>query len=95
MNNKDRADAAGSAVATFAEIVLLDAEQGFDEAETILDLITDLGHYCDRHQVNFIALCAAAIAGYSSEKRNADGWLQPAVTVSIDDVVVVNLPATT
>jgi hypothetical protein len=94
MNIADRADAAEIAVASFADIVLLDAGQGFDRAETVQDLITDLGHYCDRHQVNFIALCAAAIAGYSGEKRHTDGWLQPAVTVAIDEVVVVNLEAT-
>jgi hypothetical protein len=93
MNNADRADAAEAAVTSFADIVLLNPENGFDKAETVQDLINDLGHYCDRHQIDFVALCAAAIAGYSGEKRRTDGWLQPSVTLLIDGVVLVNLPS--
>jgi hypothetical protein len=93
MTNSERADAAEVAVQSFADVVLVDGGDSYDHAETVQDLINNLGHYCDRHHVDFVALCAAAIAGHFSEKRHADGWLQPAVAVSIGDVVVVNLPA--
>jgi hypothetical protein len=95
MNNFERANAAEVAVRSFADVVLKGAGDSFDRAETVQDLINDLGHYCDRHRVDFVALCAAAIAGYSGEKVQPDGWLQPSVSVSIGEVVVVNLPATT
>jgi hypothetical protein len=82
------ADAAGVAVDAFAEVVLLDVESGFDHSEMVQDLINDLGHYCERHGLDFVSLCASGIAGFIGEKKHLDGWVQPTVSIAVNNLPI-------
>jgi hypothetical protein len=88
MLNAERADAAEVAVTAFAGTVLVDADDGFEIIEIVQDLITDLGHYCERNGIDYVQLCASALAGFLAERKCRDGWKQPRVTIAIDGNVV-------
>ena len=36
------------------------------------DLICNLGHYCDRHQLDFLALATRAIGVWDAERREEE-----------------------
>ncbi len=43
-----------------------------DDDEAIHDLIADLGHYADRHDIDFVDCAARAIGCWALEKRGLD-----------------------
>jgi hypothetical protein len=75
--NQKRAGWAQSALDRFRQQVGDD-----DEASLILDLITDLGHLAQRHQLDFLRLPARAISVWTAEAREPDG-IDPGPQVSI------------
>lgn len=66
-NNTDRAGWAQSALAAFCEETGVDEE--VERNEAVSDLIANLGHYCDVHGLNFLAVAASAIGVWDAEKR--------------------------
>lgn len=65
--NADRSEWAKHAVAGFCEDTGLDHEIERDDA--VSDLICNLGHYCDRFELDFLALASRAIGVWDAEKR--------------------------
>ena len=57
------------------------AEIGNDE-EALSDLIADLGHFADRHDIAFIDCCARAIADWAVERQG------PHTTATTPSVVI-------
>jgi hypothetical protein len=90
MTNSDRADRASHAVQGYCDGEFLGPDEG------VQDLINDLGHYCDRHGLDFHKLCARAIAGHAGEKsdtKNNEGWETPQVIITVGNRVVADLDA--
>lgn len=57
-----------------------------DDDETIHDLIADLGHYADRHAIDFVDCAARAIGCWALEGRGAHCMdTAPAVIIQITD----------
>jgi hypothetical protein len=57
-----------------------------DDDETIHDLIADLGHYADRHHIDFVDCAARAIGCWALERRGAHCMdTAPAVIIQITD----------
>jgi len=66
-DNSDRAEWAGNAISGFCDETGLDEE--IERRESVSDLICNLGHYCDRHKIDFLAVLAGAISVWDAEKR--------------------------
>jgi hypothetical protein len=83
--NSDRAECAQNALTTVCNDTGVDQE--VERNEAVSDLIANLGHYCDEHGLNFLALSASAIAVWDAEKReeanNETNALYPERKVSI------------
>ena len=57
-----------------------------DDDEAIHDLIADLGHYADRHDIDFVDCAARAIGCWALEKRGPDCDLPiPRVVIHIGE----------
>lgn len=66
-SNADRALWAAEALNVFCQVTGLDPVVEHEEA--VGDLITNLGHYCDEHGLEFLELVAAAVGLWDAEKR--------------------------
>lgn len=66
-NNSDRAEWAEHALAIFCDETGLDHET--EKQEAVSDLLCNLGHYCDIHSLDFLAVASGAIAVWDAEKR--------------------------
>ena len=66
-DNSDRAEWAEHALSVFCEETGLDPE--VEQCEAVSDLICNLGHYCDCHDLDFLALASQAIGVWDVEKR--------------------------
>ncbi len=51
----------------FCQNTGLDLEE--EQQEAVSDLICNLGHFCDMHDLDFLALVSNAIAVWDAEKR--------------------------
>lgn len=55
-----------------------------DDEEAIRDLVTDLGHFADRHHIDFLDVMATAIGFWALEQKDRQGILAaPSVTITI------------
>jgi hypothetical protein len=80
--NCDRAEWAEAAILKFMD------ETGVDgDREAVSDLIADLGHYCDRHQLEFLPLVQRGIGHWQIEQRDPDSASLPQVSIAIDGEV--------
>ena len=59
----------------------MDYKIGNDE-EALSDLIADLGHFADRHDIKFIDCCTRAIAAWAVERQD------PHATATTPSVVI-------
>ncbi len=66
-NNSDRAEWAEHALSVFCEDTGLDQE--IESQEAVSDLLCNLGHYCDVHGLDFLAVASGAISVWDVEKR--------------------------
>jgi hypothetical protein len=66
-NNSDRADWAANALSLFCEETGLEPE--IERRESVSDLLCNLGHYCDRHDLDFLAIASSALGVWDAEKR--------------------------
>ena len=72
--NSDRAEWAEHALAVFCDDTGLDQE--IERQDAVSDLLCNLGHYCDLHNLDFLALASSAIGVWDAEKREeANGEL--------------------
>jgi len=74
-SNQERAIWARDAVAAFQNAKgepSVDALCPEDRDDAISDLIADLGHLADWHDVNFVALVEQAVGAWSAERRHLD-----------------------
>ena len=56
-----------------------------DDEEAIRDLVTDLGHFADRQDIDFLDVVAAAIGSWALEQKNRQDVLAaPSVIITID-----------
>ena len=81
--NDERALWAKSAVAAFLQPV-----SRTDAENAVCDLIADLGHLCDRENVDFLAVLETAVGHWLAEQRDPDGidhLPRVAVTVTAND----------
>ena len=69
-DNSDRADWAENALTVFCEDTGLHPED--ERRAAVSDLICNLGHYCDRHDLDFIAIAAVSIGVWDAEKREEE-----------------------
>lgn len=69
-NNSDRAEWAEHALSVFCEDTGLDQEM--EKREAVSDLLCNLGHYCDLHNFDFLALASGAIGVWDAEKREEE-----------------------
>ena len=58
-DNSDRAEWAKNALAVFCDETGLDLE--FENQEAVGDLMTNLGHYCDRYGLDFLSIVSGAV----------------------------------
>ena len=68
--NSDRAEWAENALSVFCEDTGLDQE--IERQEAVSDLLCNLGHYCDLHDLDFLALASRAIGVWDAEKREEE-----------------------
>ena len=55
-----------------------------DDEEAIRDLVTDLGHFADRQDIDFLDVLAAAIGSWALEQKDRQGVLAaPSVIITI------------
>jgi hypothetical protein len=66
-SNEVRAQWAGQALKKLCRQTGLDPET--ETREAVKDLICNLGHYSDLHQLDFLNLLSSAIASWDAEKR--------------------------
>ncbi len=66
-NNSDRAEWAEHALSVFCEDTGLDLDD--ERSSAVSDLMCNLGHYCDLHDLDFLAIASGAIAVWDAEKR--------------------------
>jgi hypothetical protein len=64
--NDERADWAGEALAAFARVTRMDSA-GEDAATILSDLLGDLLHWCDRHDLDFEEQLERARGHYAAE----------------------------
>lgn len=69
-DNADRAEWAKNALAVFCEDTGLDLE--VERREAVSDLMCNLGHFCDRHALDFLSIASSAIAVWDAEKREEE-----------------------
>ena len=81
--NSDRAEWAEAALLTFMEQTGVDGDR-----EAVSDLIADLGHYCDRHQLDFIPLLERGISYWQIEQSDSDRADLPEVKIVVDGEVL-------
>ena len=79
LGNEDRASWAGEALRAFA------AKIGSEiDAEALHDLLADLGHYADAHDIEFLDVAARAIGCWALEQTSPDSTAAaPSVTITI------------
>jgi hypothetical protein len=65
--NGDRADWAEHALAVFCSDTGLELE--IEKGSAVSDLLCNLGHYCDVHDLDFLAIAAVAIGIWDAEVR--------------------------
>lgn len=80
--NRDRAEWAEAALLGFMEQTGVDGDR-----EAVSDLIADLGHYCDRHQLDFIPLVERAIGHWRIEQSDPDSADLPEVKIIVNGKV--------
>jgi hypothetical protein len=68
--NSERADWAEKALKTFAECTRVDDE---DAQTQVQDLLADLFHLCDRHEVDIASALRMGICHYECEREEEDG----------------------
>lgn len=79
IHNSDRARWAAQALHAFRI-----ASGDDDDDATICDLIADLGHYADRHDVDFLDVVSHAVGCWAGEKKDPNSAdLSPQVTIRI------------
>lgn len=66
--NNDRSKWAMAAVETFMRETGLGKADGLETA--VMDLVADLAHLCDRHELDFHALCDRAASHYNEETNS-------------------------
>ena len=69
-DNSDRAEWAKHALAVFCEETGLDPS--VEKREAVSDLIANLGHYCESHNLDFLAIASGAIGVWDAEKREEE-----------------------
>ncbi len=69
-DNSDRAEWAKNALAVFCDETGLDLE--FENQEAVGDLMTNLGHYCDRYGLDFLSIVSGAVGLWDVEKREEE-----------------------
>ena len=80
--NRDRARWAEAAILMFMKQIGVDGDR-----EAVSDLIADLGHYCDHHQLDFIPLVERAIGHWQIEQSDPDSANLPEVKIVVDGEV--------
>jgi hypothetical protein len=68
--NADRAEFAMRALRGFCEEVGLD--EAVERHAAVSDLICNLGHFCDRHGLDFLSVASGAIGVWDAEKREEE-----------------------
>ncbi len=68
--NSDRAEWAEHALTVFCEETGLNQE--IERLDAVSDLMSNLGHYCDLHDLDFLAVAARAIGVWDVEKREEE-----------------------
>lgn len=83
LTNADRAIWAAAALAAF-----IDQTGPDDDASAISDLITDLGHYCDEHDLDFLDIVARGVGHYKAETVDPNDPnridIMPSVMITIE-----------
>jgi len=71
--NDDRASWADAAMRTFCETVGIEPE---DKRTQLADLLADLRHWCDQHDVDFDEVCEGSREVYREEilEENCSDW---------------------
>ena len=58
-----------------------------NDEEALSDLIADLGHFADRHGIEFIECCSRAIAAWAEERQGTKATATtPSVVIQIGGV---------
>ncbi|PPC98119.1 MAG: hypothetical protein CTY31_14135 [Hyphomicrobium sp.] len=84
--NQRRAACADKAGGVFSEIVNAD-----NRRQAIQDLVCDIGHLCDREDLDFQKIVVIAVGWWHAERIDPGGiHAEPYVTLSIDGVEVVS-----
>jgi hypothetical protein len=84
--NLKRAAITEQAVSRFAAIVNAD-----DTLQAIQDLVCDIGHLCDREELDFQKIIVIAVGWWHAERIVPGGiHAEPYVTLSIDGTEVVS-----
>ena len=65
-DNADRAEFAARALLAFCEEVGLD--EAVERNDAVSDLICNLGHFCDRHGLDFLSIASGAIGIWDAER---------------------------
>lgn len=60
--------------------------------DAVSDLISDLGHYCDRHDLDFPMLLRRAIGHWLAEQDDPDSLTCPDVAIHADGVELTSRP---
>lgn len=82
--NQRRAAGADKAVSVFSEIVNAD-----DRRQAIQDLVCDIGHLCDREDLDFQKIVVIAVGWWHAERIDPEGLHpEPYVTLCIDGAEV-------
>lgn len=66
-DNLDRAEWAEHALSVFCEETGLDQEA--ERQSAVSDMLCNLGHYCDLHDLDFLTVASWAIGVWDAEKR--------------------------
>lgn len=70
-----------------ALLVYQDAAEIRDDEEALSDLIADLGHYADRHDIDFVACCTRAVGALALERQGEHATAKtPNVVIQIGGV---------
>lgn len=84
--NLKRAAIAEQGVAKYAEAVNADATR-----QAIQDLVCDIGHLCDREELDFQKIIVTAVGWWHAERIDPEGILAgPCVTLSVDETEVAS-----
>jgi hypothetical protein len=71
--NKERADRAEAALLTYVELTNSQDDWSYDDKELVVsDLLTDLEHFCELHDLNFSGAIARGNEHYTTESRNPE-----------------------